>query len=90
MNAIQTILILSILCEAILENVKLTFSEGKLKWGMIFSIIISSSITILCKQDIFSLVGYTFQLPFIGEILTGIIISRGSNAFHEIIKKITK
>ena len=49
------------------------------------AIIIAIVLTVLFKIDIFLLFGYTALNPYVAYILTGIILSRGSNYLHNLL-----
>lgn len=44
--------------------------------------------SIVYHIDIFDIIGMASLIPYVGMILTGILISRGSNYIYEIIKRI--
>lgn len=87
MDFAQLILI-AILVEAIWENLKMVYDKKKLNINMIGSLILGIIICLLAKIDIFSIVGLNLFIPFIGSILTGIIVSRGANFVNDLFKKL--
>lgn len=87
MDFAQLVLI-AILVEAIWENLKMTYDKKKLNINMIGSLILGILICILAKVDIFSIVGLNLFIPFIGSVLTGIIVSRGANFVNDLFKKL--
>lgn len=38
--------------------------------------------------DLLALLGYPASVPFIGSILTGLLISRGSNVFNDLVSRL--
>ena len=87
--SVINILTAAFLVEAILETLKLIWDKGKLCLDCIGSLVIGVLISILAKIDIFELQGLVLSIPFIGYILTGILISRGSNFIHDLYGKIS-
>lgn len=87
MDFAQLILI-AILVEAIWENLKMVYDKKKLNVNMIGSLILGIIICLLAKVDIFGIVGLNLFIPFIGSILTGIIVSRGANFVNDLFKKL--
>jgi hypothetical protein len=85
MNSISTILILAITVEALIEYTKLIFVDHQINWKQIVSLIIGIAIAVLSNIDLFSIVGVTFIVPYVGCVLTGIIFSRGSNYVADFI-----
>ena len=87
--SVINILTAAFLVEAICETLKLIWDKGKLCLDCIGSLVIGVLISILAKIDIFELQGLVLSIPFIGYILTGILISRGSNFIHDLYGKIS-
>ena len=87
--SVINILTAAFLVEAIWETLKLIWDKGKLCLDCIGSLVIGVLISILAKIDIFELRGLVLSIPFIGYILTGILISRGSNFIHDLYGKIS-
>ena len=82
------LVIVAILIEAIWENIKMVWQNGKFSIDKIGSLVISILICILAKIDIFPIVNLSIMVPVIGSILTGIIVSRGSNFVHDLFTKL--
>ena len=83
------LVIVAILIEAVWENIKMVWQNGKYSIDKIGSLVISILICILAKIDIFPIVNLSIMVPVIGSILTGIIVSRGSNFVHDLFNKIS-
>lgn len=83
------LIIVAILIEAIWENIKMIWQNGKFSIDRIGSLVISILICILAKIDIFPIVNLSIMVPVIGSILTGIIVSRGANFVHDLFNKIS-
>ena len=82
------LIIIAILIEAIWENIKMIWQNGKVSVDMLGSLGLSVLICILTRADIFPIVGISLIIPFIGSVLTGIIVSRGANFIHDLFTKI--
>ena len=82
------LVIVAILIEAIWENIKMIWQNGKFSIDKIGSLVISILICILAKIDIFPIVNLSIMVPVIGSILTGIIVSRGANFVHDLFTKL--
>ena len=82
------LIIIAILIEAIWENIKMIWQNGKFSIDKLGSLILSIVICILTKADIFPIVGISIAIPIIGSVLTGIIVSRGANFLHDLFNKI--
>lgn len=82
------LIIIAILIEAIWENIKMIWQNGKFSIDKLGSLILSIVICILTKADIFPIIGISIVIPIIGSVLTGIIVSRGANFLHDLFNKI--
>lgn len=89
MESILSILIIAILVEAVWENLKMVWQDGKLNINMIGSLVISILVAILTKISVFSVLKIDINM-YVGAVLTGIIISRGANVVHDIWTKINQ
>ena len=81
------IIIIAILIEAIWENLKMIWQNGKLSIDKLGALVISIAMCLLVNADVFSLVGLTISIQYVANILTGIIVSRGANVVHELFSK---
>lgn len=84
---ITTLIIIAVLVEAIVENIKTTYENG-INGTRIIALILAIVICILTQTGIFLLLGIDFTLPIVDYILTGIVVSRGANFVNDIISKI--
>ena len=82
------LIIVAILVEAIWENIKMVYQKGKLLISRIGSLVISILICVVANVDIFPVVGVSMSIPFIGSILTGIVVSRGANFVNDLFSKL--
>ncbi len=87
--SIMNILTIAFLVEAIWETLKLAWDKGKFCIDCIGSLIVGIIVAILSKIDIFEIQGINLSIPFVGYILTGILVSRGSNFVHDLYNKIS-
>ena len=90
MNGIMAFVAASIVAEGILSYTKTIISKNKkVHWEMIAGIALGVLIALNLKLDFFDLFGISERFAIIGQILTGILISRGSNYVYEIYDKLT-
>ena len=82
------LVIISILLEAIWENIKFVRKDKEINLNMLGSLIISIVICVLSKVDIFAVIGINLSVKVIGSILTGIIVSRGANFVNDLFTKL--
>ena len=87
MDFAQLVLI-AILVEAIWENLKMIWKKGKFNVNMLGALSLSILICVLAKVDIFAIVGIDLMIPFVGSVLTGIVVSRGANLVNDLFDKL--
>lgn len=85
-DILSQLLLVALLIEAIVTNIKPIYDKTK-GWqiDIILTLILSIVICVLVRIDLFALVGIPMILPYVGSVLTGIIVSRGANAVHDLI-----
>lgn len=82
------LIILSLLAEAIWENLRMIWENGKFSINRLGALILSIIIAVGTKTDLFELLKLNIFIPVLGSIFTGILISRGANVVHDLLKKI--
>ncbi|MGG7057090.1 hypothetical protein ACQPUZ_02205 [Clostridium tertium] len=88
MEKLFIIFILALISESVWETLKMTWQQGKVSIDRIGALIVSLVICIDVRLDILSLLEINTTIPFLGVILTAILISRGSNFVHDLIVKL--
>lgn len=84
----EKLIIIAILVEAIWENLKMTYVEGKFNINMLGALLLGILICILARVNIFAIVGIEIGIEVIGYILTGIIVSRGANFVNDLFDRL--
>ena len=85
---ISTLITIAILVEAIWENCKMIWQHDKINVNMLGSLILSIVVCLLTQVDIFAILGIKIIVPFVGSVLTGIIVSRGANFVNDLFSKL--
>lgn len=88
MENILSILMVAVTVEALTEWVKLLLKDGKPDKWMVTSLLTAELLTIAAGVDLFAGVGLSFSIPYLGSVLTGIFLSRGSNYVADFLKKL--
>lgn len=87
MEYIQFIVV-AILIEALWENIRMIWQDGKFNINATGSLILSIAFCLLARIDIFPVVDLYFKISFIGCAMTGILLARGSNFIHDLLNRI--
>lgn len=82
------LIFLAIITEGIITYFKEFFVNGNIRWEMLISIGIGVLTAIAYHVDVPALAGLETGVPFLGCVLTGILISRGSNYVFDLVKTI--
>ncbi|GFZ29698.1 hypothetical protein CSC2_02240 [Clostridium zeae] len=88
MDKLASIIILAGIAEAIWETIKMVFNQGKLDFSKLGAILVGVLLCLLTGADILSLAGFPPKVNYIGQVLTGLLISRGANFAHDLLTSI--
>ena len=83
---ISKIAIAAVLAEGIITYINEFFISGIAPWQMILSLVLGIIIAVAYKFDLPKYLKMESQIPYVGCILTGILISRGSNYIYDTLK----
>lgn len=83
-----SLIYVAIIVEGIITYVKNFTSGDKFKWEMLVAVLIGIIVALAYNIDLFALVGLNGTVPYVGSVLTGILISRGSNYIFDLIKSL--
>ncbi|MCY6957716.1 hypothetical protein [Clostridium brassicae] len=85
-----SVIILSMICEATWETIKMAIPFKIEKWvDRVCAMAIGIFLAIASEVDFLYMVGIQLSIPYLGMILTGLLISRGSNFMHDILSTIS-
>ncbi|MDZ4042310.1 MAG: hypothetical protein U1D96_02305 [Eubacteriales bacterium] len=98
MEHLYQLILLALLIEAVWETGKMVWQERQINVDRAGALLIGMVVAIGAGVDAFTMVGLPLTVPFLGDGsvvgavigagLTGIILSRGANAVHDLIKRI--
>ena len=79
----------AILIEAIITYFNQFFVQENFCWQMLFSLALGIVIAVAYKLDLPAYCNLKSDIPYVGCVLTGILLSRGSNYVFDLISKFT-
>lgn len=85
---ILSIVVLALIGEAVWETLKMTWQQGKVSIDRVGALVLGILLAVGTGLDLMALVGVPMTIPFLGVILTGILISRGANFVHDLLNGI--
>lgn len=88
MNELTKIIVLAGIAEAIWETIKMTYDHGKIEFSRLGAIFIGVLLCMITGADLLKAIGFNVNIPYVGQVLTGLLISRGANFAHDIFTSI--
>jgi hypothetical protein len=79
----------AIIVEGLVTYAKTFFTNAKFQWQQLVSVVLGVVVALAYNVDIFSMFGIVSVVPYIGSVLTGVLISRGSNYIFDLVKQLT-
>lgn len=80
----------AILIESIITYINKLFLQPDFCWQILASMALGIIIAIAYKLDLPSYFKLESKIPYVGCVLTGVLLSRGSNYIFDLITKITQ
>ena len=78
----------AILIESLITYINQFFIQENFCWQMALSLVLGIIIALAYKLDLPAYFNLKSDIPYIGRILTGILLSRESNYFFDLFSKI--
>lgn len=88
-NKFLGIISFAILIEAMITYFNNFFVDGVFYWQMLASVALGIAVSVAYNLDLPELFNLKSKIPYIGSILTGILLSRGANYVYDLLTKIT-
>lgn len=83
MEKLITVLFFASVTKALVEYIATIFTNWKTFEKRLCSVVIGQILAIGFQCDAFALLGMTSNVPFLGIIVTGVLISGGSNVIYD-------
>lgn len=80
------LLVIAATVEALWETLKMFWDGEKVDANRIGSAVLGILLCILANVDFFVLVGVELSIPIVGVVLSGLLVSRGANFVHDLLK----
>ena len=88
-NRIFRIVAFSILIESLITYYKEFFAGGSAPWEIVVSLTLGIIVAIGYNLDLPSYLNLNSHIPYLGNVLTGILLSRGSNYVFDLLGKLS-
>lgn len=73
------------LVESVWETGKMTWQGGKVSGDRIGALVVGVGVAVAGGLDVCAAVGIPMGIPFLGSVLTGVLLSRGANFVHDLL-----
>lgn len=80
------VILVAIFAESIWETIKLIWEKDKISVDRLGTIITGIILAVATGIDFFVIFDIPLRIPYLGSIFTGVIISRGANFVHDLLK----
>lgn len=88
MDKVLTLVVVSMIGESVWETLKMVWQKGKFNFNRIGALAVSILLAISTGVNILDIASIGSKIPHLGQVLTGILISRGANFTHDIVASI--
>lgn len=88
MEKFFNLILIAFVIEGIVTYVKTWFVDGNFKWQQLATVAIGILLTVAYNIDLIAVFGVESSIPFLGNVLTGVLASRGSNFLFDFIESI--
>ena len=88
MSEVFGIILISVVVEGVVTYVKSWFVDKQVAWQQIVAVALGVLVAIGYSADLFALFGLASTIPYLGNILTGVLVARGSNYIFDLIKQL--
>lgn len=82
-------LFLAIVIEAVITYAKTLFVDRKVQWQIAAAMLLGVGCALAFGIDLFAVAGIPAAVPYVGNILTGVLLSRGSNYMFDLMGQLT-
>lgn len=88
MNLVPLIIISVVVESAVGTFNTIVKKNGKISYKKIGAIILSVAVCMCVPFDLFEAVGMDMACPYIGEFVTGLVVSRGSGVVNSLLERL--
>ena len=83
------ILFLAVIVEGVSWWGQEIIKTRKIPWNYLVDIVFGVALCIGTHTDLFAMVGVPVEWPYVGQVLTGLLVSRGSDYLKALTSKLT-
>ncbi len=83
------LLFLAVIIEAVITYAQTLVVNKRIQWQIAAAMLLGVGCALAFGIDLFAIAGIPAAVPYVGQILTGVLLSRGSNYVFDLIGKLT-
>lgn len=87
---IMTFIIAAVLIEGIVTYFKEIFQNKKINFWQLISLLVGVAVCLTLGFDLLPTLGIESPVPYIGNVITAFVVSRGSNYVYDFITTLNK
>lgn len=80
------LIFLAVVVEGLIAYAKMAVVDKSLQWQVIASIVLGVLVAVVYNCDLFVMFGLSASIPIVGNVLTGVLLSRGANYVSDLVK----
>ena len=88
MDNFMSIMAISVVVEGLVTYAKMLVVDRKIEWQIVVAVALGVIFAIAYGIDVFAMLGMESIIPYFGSIMTGVLLSRGSNYIFDMFKTI--
>lgn len=81
---------ISLMIDGLVSYGRMLVKRKKFQWRLLATMAVGVGCALVFQVDLFEIAGISAIIPYIGEILTGIMLSRGSSYVFELYTRLEK
>ncbi len=88
MDNIMSVMAISVVVEGLVSYAKMLVVDRKIEWQIVVAVALGVIFAIAYGIDVFALLGMKSIIPYFGNVMSGVLLSRGSNYIFDMFKTI--
>ncbi len=89
-SVFASIISCAMLIEALITYFNQFFVAGDFQWQMVLSMTLGIAIAVFYNVDVTKYFNMSSNIPYVGSVITGILLSRGSNYVYDLLSMVSK
>ena len=88
MDNFMSIMAVSVVVEGLVSYAKMLVVDRKIEWQIVVAVALGVIFAIAYGIDIFAMLGMNSIIPYFGNVMSGVLMSRGANYIFDMLKSV--